>query len=205
MGKEALIIKRGILFEDKYFEGFLPCDNYDFIPLILNNYEYHARGDELENNEKLQQIIPYVWIVNSKDKKVFAYKRASGKQNYSEERLMNKISCGVGGHIDREDSDNPIENAMIRELMEEVKMKSYPKPKIIGYLNDDSDSVGKVHFGVVAIAETLEDVSKGDNEMAEGRFYSVSELDEMFSDSRYEVESWTKLSWPFVKDYLNGL
>lgn len=205
MGKEVLIVKREILFEDKYFEGFLDAEEHDYISKVLENYEYHIRGDELENNEKLQQIIPYVWIVNSFKKQVFAYKRASGKQNYSEERLMNKISCGVGGHIDREDSDNPIENAMMRELMEEIIMNKYPKPIIIGYLNDDSDSVGKVHFGVVAIAETLEDVKKRDNEMAEGRFYSVFELEEIFSDSRYEVESWTRLSWPFVRDYLNRL
>ena len=205
MAKEALVVKRDILFGGKYFEGFLNVVDYDFISDILDNYQYHPRGEDLENNNSLQQIIPYVWIINPSSKKVFVYKRASGKQNYSEIRLMNKISCGVGGHIDREDSDNPIENAMMRELMEEVKMKEYPKPKIVGYLNDDSDSVGKVHFGIVALAETLEDVKKGDNEMAEGRFYSISEFEEIFNDTEYEVESWTRLSWPFVKDYLNKL
>lgn len=205
MGKEALVVKRDVLFKEKEFHGFLPSDNFDFIPLILDNFEYHARGEELENNSGLQQIIPYVWIVNPLERKVFAYKRASGKQNYSETRLMNKISCGVGGHIDREDSGNPIENAMMRELMEEVSMKEYPKPIILGYLNDDSDSVGKVHFGVVALAETIEDVAKGDDEMTEGRFYSISELEEMFNDPSNEVESWTRISWPFVKDYLQKL
>ena len=203
MGKEALIVKREILFLDKYFEGFLDSQEHDFIPVILNNYEYHVRGDKLENNEKLQQVIPYVWIVNPREKKIFAYKRASGKQNYSEERLMNKISCGVGGHIDREDSDNPIENAMMRELMEEVIMEKYPKPIIVGYLNDDSDSVGKVHFGIMALVETEGEVSKGDKEMSEGKFYSIDELEKLFSNPEYEVESWTKLSWPYIKDYLN--
>jgi len=205
MGKEALIVKRDVLFLDKYFEGFLAAEEHDYISKVLENYEYHIRGDELENNEKLQQVIPYVWIVNPLKKQVFVYKRASGKENYSEERLMNKISCGVGGHIDREDSDNPIENAMMRELMEEVKMEKYPNPIIIGYLNDDSNSVGKVHFGIVAIAETNHEVNKGDDEMTEGKFYSIDELESIFSDPKYEVESWTKLSWPYVKDYLNKL
>ncbi|MDO8508616.1 MAG: NUDIX domain-containing protein [Nanoarchaeota archaeon] len=205
MVKEALVVKKEILFQEKKFQGFLPFSEYDFGRIILENYEYQIRGDELENNENLKQVIPYVWLVNPKEKKIFAYKRASGKENYSEIRLMDKISCGVGGHIDREDSDNPIENAMIRELMEEVKMNTYPKPKIVGFLNDDSDSVGRVHLGIVALAETFEEVSKGDNEMVEGKFYSVGELEIIFSDSNYKVESWTLLSWPFVKEYLSGV
>ena len=204
MGKEALVVKRDLVFREKKFQGFLSSLEHDYMTIILNNYEYHTSGDELENNAFLKQIIPYVWIVNLNEKKVFAYRRASGKQNYGETRLMNKISCGVGGHIDREDSDNPIENAMMRELKEEVKMKNYPKPKIVGYLNDDSDSVGKVHLGIVAIAETSDEVEKGDDEMVEGRFYSASELEDLFKNPEYEVESWTRLSWPFVKDYLNG-
>ena len=208
MGKEALIVKRDILFKEKQFQGFSKKEEYDFIPIILGNFEYYLRGDDLENNINLQQIIPYVWIVNLNEKKVFAYKRASGKQNYSEERLMNKISCGVGGHVDKEDlisKGGVIIKAMMRELMEEVKMKKYPKPKIIGFLNDDADSVGRVHFGIVAIAETKEAVNKRDSEMTHGQFYSVDELEKLFADPANEVENWTKMSWTFVKDYLKSI
>ncbi len=205
MGKEALVVERKILFQDKEFQGFLPFEEYNFISLILNNYKYHQRSEDLENNEELQQVIPYVWIINPSEKKIFVYKRSSGKENYNETRLMRKISAGVGGHIDREDSDNPIENAMIRELMEEVKIKEYPKPKIIGYLNDDSNSVGKVHFGIVAIAETNNEVSKGDNEMLEGKFQTIREFEDMLADSSYEIETWTRISWPFIKNYVERL
>ena len=205
MGKEALVVKKEILFQDKYFQDFLSSLEHDYISKISKNYFYHQRGEELENNSSLKQIIPYVWIINPDKKEIFAYKRASGKQNYKEVRLMNKISCGIGGHIEKEDSNNPIENAMMRELMEEVKMKEYPKPKIIGYLNDDSNSVGRVHFGVVAIAETTAKVKKGDSEMAHGKFYSIKELENILSNPENEVESWTRISWPFVKDYLKNL
>ncbi len=204
MVKEALVVKREILFKDKEFQGFIYSKENDFIQIILDNYFYHERGEVLEYDESLQQIIPYVWIINPKTKKVLAYKRSSGK-NYKEKRLMDKWSCGVGGHIEREDSENPIINAMIRELKEEVKMSDYPTPKIIGYLNDDSNSVGKVHFAVVALAETSENVKKGDNEMTECKFMSISELDNLFSNPNVEVEPWTKLSWPFVKEYLSSL
>ncbi len=204
MTKEALVVERGILFKDKYFKDFLTADEHDYITTILKNYFYHERGDALENNHALQQIVPYVWIVNPKAKKIFVYRRA-GNKNYKEKRLRNKWSCGIGGHIEKEDAANPIINAMMRELQEEVKMPVYPQPKIIGYLNDDSSDVGKVHFGIVAIAETTYDVEKGDDEMVEGKFMSVSELEGLFSNPNNDIESWTKLSLPFVKSYIENL
>jgi len=168
------------------------------------------RGDELEHNPSLQQIIPYVWIINPETKQVFAYRRAADEK-YTEKRLRNKWSCGIGGHIDREDVQDPIIDAMMRELKEEVKiinpqtkMPEYPQPKIVGYLNDDANDVGKVHFGVVAIAETMHPVEKGDDEMAEGRMVSISELEKLFADPNNDIEEWTRLSWPFVKSYLEA-
>ncbi len=204
MSKEALVVQRDILFKDNYFQGFLPFERADFIKVVLSNYEYHKRGQDLENNPELQQIIPYVWIINPKTKQVFTYRRAPDK-NYTEKRLRNKLSCGIGGHIDKTDSENPIINAMMRELREEVLMSKYPQPKIIGYLNEDISEVGKVHFGVVAIAETNEEVEKGSEEIADGRFMSINELEALFSNPENDIESWTRLSWPFVKSYLKNL
>ena len=206
MSREILVVKRDVLFGDKEFQGFLPFVEGDFISLILDNFEYRER-DDVEKDSSLQQPIPYVWIVNPFSKKVFAYRRASGK-SYNEQRLKDKWSGGVGGHIDRDTehaSENPVLDAMMRELREEVLMDEYPTPKIVGYLNDDSNDVGKVHFGIVAIAETTEDVRKGDDEMVHGNFYSVGELEKIFSDSENNVETWTQLSWPFVRDYVNSL
>lgn len=200
MGKEALVVKRDVLFKDNHFSGFLSADKFDFIPIIMNNYFYSGRGDDLENDLSLQQIIPYVWIINPKEKKVFAYKRAEGA-NYREKRLQNKWSCGLGGHIESIDSGNPLISGMMRELREEVKMTNYPEPKVVGYLNLDH-GVHAVHFGVVAIAETSEDVQKGDDEMVYGQFYSASELEQIFSNPENEIEEWTKASWPFVKELL---
>jgi predicted NUDIX family phosphoesterase len=204
MSKEALVIERNILFKDETFQGFLPQTQRNLIPTILSNFKFHPRGEELETNKELQQIIPYVWILNPKTKQVFAYRRAPN-ENYTEKRLRNKWSCGVGGHIDKEDSEDPIANAMMRELQEEIKIAEYPTPKIVGYLNDDKDSVGLVHFGVVAIAETPHNAEKGDEEMAEGRMFSIPELEALFANPENDIEAWTQLSWPFVKSYLESL
>ena len=203
MAKEALVVKREVLFGSNYFQGFMPKDQADFIPTILSKFEYHERGEKLEHDSSLQQIIPYIWIIDPKTKKVFAYKRSV--KGYSEARLMNKWSCGIGGHIDKEDCANPIQNGMMRELKEEVRIQEYPQPKIIGFINDDSDSVNQVHFGVVAVAETSFDVQKGDEEIAQGRLYSVEDLEKIFSDPQNDIEKWTKISWPVVKKYLESV
>ena len=210
MGKEALVIKRETLFKEKFFQGFLPLDAYDYFLIIKTNFFYHERGDALENDFSLQQVIPYVWIFNPEKKEVFLYKRTlNGKKQsdeYKEIRYLNKFSGGVGGHIDRdteENVENPIRAAMLRELKEEVLMTDYPIPEIIGYINDDSDSIGKVHFGIVAVAKTLESVVSNDAEgLSSGRFYTLEEIEQLFADPENEIENWTRISWPFVKDYL---
>ena len=206
MPREILVVKRDVLFSDGEFQGFLKAEERDFISLILNNFEFRERED-VEQDPKWQQPIPYVWILNLLTKKIFAYQRASNSK-YKEKRLGGKWSCGIGGHIDKdvdEIGENPLEKAMIRELKEEVSMKNYPLPKIVGYINDDSNSVGSVHFGVVALAETVEKIKKGDGEMVRCGFYSISELEELFSNPENEIETWTQISWPFVKNYLKNL
>lgn len=212
MGDEILVVKRDVLFKDFYFSGFVTKEQMNYIPTILGKNEFQVRTPELEANPNFKQIISYIWIINPKTKQVFAYRRAGKKEHYNENRLMNKISCGVGGHIDKEDAGwEVIEKVMMRELKEEIKMDKYPVPKVVGFINDDSNEVGKVHMGVVAIVETTDKVEKGDNEMVSGQFYStghlytIGELEKMFNDTTNEVEGWTRISWPFIKDYLSKL
>ena len=201
MGEPILVVEREYLFSDGGFQGFISSKKKDYLSRILSNYKYEIRSPELEKNPALQQPIPYVWIVNPKEKKAFLYKRA---KTGNEGRLHNKFSGGVGGHIDKnteENSKNPIHDAMMRELMEEVVMEHYPVPNIIGYINDDADPVGQVHFGLVALCETLSDV-KPLEDMSEGKFYTIEEVENIFSNSENDIENWTRLSWPFIKEYL---
>ena len=212
MGKEALVVQRRVLFSEGEFQGFLPLEQRNMVSTILTSHSYHPRGESLENNMDLQQVIPYVWIVNPADKKIFLYRRAINQNKlegeYKETRYLNKYSGGVGGHIDRdteEGSKDPILKAMMRELREEVEMVQYPSPKIVGYIKDDSDSIGKVHFGIVAIAETLENVKSRTSEgLSEGKFYSVDEVEKIFSDKNNQVENWTSISWPVIKNFIQA-
>ncbi|MEK6825830.1 MAG: NUDIX domain-containing protein [Nanoarchaeota archaeon] len=202
MGKDILVIRTDILFKEGMFEGFRPISEKDYMPLLVSLGEYQKRTPELEEDSHLQQPIPYVWIVNSREQKIFLYKRAT---TGNEGRLYNRYSGGVGGHVDRdteEGAENPLLQAMMRELKEEVMMKEYPLPKVIGFVSLRG-GVEDVHFGIVALADTLEDV-KPIEDMAHGQFYSIEEVEKVFADSNNQVERWTLAVFPFIKQYLQS-
>lgn len=206
MAKEILVVRRDELFQDTEFQGFIPISHKNYIPAILDNHKYVLRDDKLENDSSLKQIIPYVVIVNPLTKKVFGYKRFKKMPGMHEKRLHDKFSIGVGGHVDKgEIKVDVLTDATMRELEEEVKINHYPVPKVVGFVNNESDSVGQVHFGIVAIAETLEDVSKREgDEVREEKFYSIDEVDYLMN-SDTEMDTWTRISWPFVRDYISRL
>ncbi|HLD80983.1 MAG TPA: NUDIX domain-containing protein [archaeon] len=201
MAKEILVVKRDALFNSGHFTGFAPLGEMDYLGAIRENAEYRERNDELENNPAFKQPIPYVWIINPHDGKVFAYKRA--KKGYDEERLKDKWSCGLGGHVDKTDEGDALKAAMNRELREEVTMAEYPVPRVVGFVNFEH-GVHAVHFGVVSVAEAGGPVGKGSEEMAECGFYSIEELESLMSDPRNDFEEWTTASWPFVKKLASG-
>lgn len=197
MGREILVVKREVLFKEKEFTGFLPLSAYDFLSVILHNIEYRERNEALEHDNAWQQPIPYVWLLKPSTKEVFLYKRAI---TGGEQRLHNRYSGGIGGHIDKdteETSVNPIQDAMMRELREELTMNQYPVPMIIGFLKYHS-GVEDVHFGVVAVAETEETLLPADG-MAEGRFHTVAEVEALLQDPSAQFDPWTKGSWDVIK------
>ena len=57
MPKEALVVKREILFKEKYFKGFLDAREFDYTPIIITNHDYLERTQEMENNPSIKQII----------------------------------------------------------------------------------------------------------------------------------------------------
>lgn len=209
MVKKALVVPRNILFRDGDMQGFAPLEVRDLVSVIMNNHYYHERGDLLEADTSLKQIIPYIWIVNTQTKKVFLYQRAKHDipaGEHAELRYIGKYSGGVGGHIDdvtEQHSKDPITDAMMRELKEEVDMINYPIPKFVGYITDETDSLGSVHFGLLAIAETTEEVhARAEEGLVSGRFYSALEVQALMDDPKVVFETWTKLSWPYIKEYL---
>lgn len=126
---------------------------------ILENLEVLLRFDA-ESDFRFKQLIVYT-LIKSGDL-YLTYKRTP---KTGEKRLSEKYSLGIGGHVnivDRSqltyDKRGFILQALWREIKEEINIhsKALKEPEIICFINDDSDDVGKVHFGVTWLLEIKE-------------------------------------------------
>ncbi len=193
------------LFQDDCFQGFQEQGSIDFEKRILVNFTYIKRGIA-EKDPEFKQPIGYALIVNTKLRKVFAYKRATHGENYSEKRLAGKWSWGVGGHIDKseEKSANPLSDSLLREISEEISLPSVTRTRVLGYINDDLTEVGKVHFGVLYLIETdSEEVKPNSSEISVGELKSISELEEILSNPNAVVEEWSKMALGPLKAFFS--
>jgi len=189
-----LVVKRKTLFADRFFEGFLPHAHYDFESRILDHVEYLERG-KAEEKPNFQQPIPYALVCDTKDR-IFTYQRASKKEHSAETRLHGKWSCGVGGHVDRDDaSDNPLYASLLREMKEELVLNNFETIEPIGYINDESTPVSRVHFGILYRVVTKEpDTVSLSPEMASGSFLHSDELCQQLRGLDCITEEWTMIA-----------
>jgi predicted NUDIX family phosphoesterase len=101
-----------------------------------------------ETDETHKQIIPYIAICHAGNHLVL---KRSSKQ--SEARLHNKLSLGIGGHINDEEVNGGaadlVQAGMLRELREEIELSGNYKVTLTGVIYDPSTAVGRVHLGIV--------------------------------------------------------
>ena len=135
-----------LTYEEK---GFIR-GNSEVLKRIIQNGLF-LRRSELEEDDSFKQIIPYAIISNNES--FYLFRRTSRQ---TEKRLHNKFSLGVGGHMNPNDSMESKEQYLIdelkRELYEEVKLLNgclIEDIEFIGFINDDTISVGSVHIGLL--------------------------------------------------------
>ncbi len=179
--------------------------NNEVLKRIVQNGQFLGRS-ELEEDPSFKQIIPYAIISNKEPERIgvrqsqsfYLFKRTSGQ---TEKRLHNKFSLGVGGHMNPNDSVESKEQYLIdelkRELYEEVKLLNgclIEDIEFIGFINDDTIPVGRVHIGL------LYNIHVSNKEVY------INETDKMTADwidkhslaEFYEgMETWTKITFDF--------
>jgi predicted NUDIX family phosphoesterase len=191
-----VVVPRTKVFENELFT-FQGVEKNDYmIEKIVGNMAKHfttmRRGDA-EENFNFKQPIPYV--VLRKGNLIYTYERLKGG---GESRLHNKLSVGIGGHV------NLIEDAtfeailhenMLRELEEELEIiASEMEFTTIGLINDDENDVGKVHIGLLVVLDIDEDgeVNVRETDQLKGSWMSLGEL---LSPNTYErLEPWSKFT-----------
>ncbi len=203
MPEQILVVPRKILLGEKnerYFEGFKPRKNLDFENIIKKHSKFILRKTTspqqpipAEQDESMKQIIPYI-AFKHKDK-YFVYKRL---EKSGEERLVEKFSMGIGGHINPIDvnSKDILWEGMKREFEEEVEYPYDYKTRIIGFINDDSDSVGRVHFGVVFLVKGSNDrIDVKEKDKLSGKMMTLLEAKKF----RDKMEGWSQIVYDWLR------
>ena len=175
-------------------EGFIPHAENDLRTAILENYTYTRRG-EAEMDFTQKQPISFALIRNTEGK-IFAYQRGSKRTEFHETRLAGKWTCGIGGHIEREDETwDILRDSLLRELEEEITLHwKILTVEPLGYLNSEKDEVSKVHIGVLYVITTDSLTATGSEEVVNEGFYSPEEFQSMLENPEQVWEEWAKIA-----------
>lgn len=188
----VLVVKRERLFENQEFSGLKKIDHIEiekYLKIISDNKEFLPRS-LMETDINYKQIIPY--LIFKHKNRYFLMQRQS---NNSEQRLRNKFSLGIGGHIREEDMiSSDIIDWSKREFVEEIDYKGSYTVNLIGLLNDDSDAVGQVHLGCIFLIEGDSDEIKVKSELKSGQLLELSECAKYYD----LMENWSKLVFNYI-------
>jgi predicted NUDIX family phosphoesterase len=155
--------------------------------------EFRERTQELEQDARIKQIIPY-FVVRRSNEYFTARRRDTG----GEKRLYGGRLIGFGGHLRAEDIKGKMSEWLKREFEEELEVDRVLGISFLGIVNHDGNEdkgVHRVHFGLVFEVNVAGDVQlrkKGD--LQDGEFMSVEELQKR----QGEMELWSKLVTGFL-------
>jgi len=185
-----------------YLEKGLIHGNNDVLNRIVQNGLFRKRN-ELEEDPSFKQIIPYPiisykepeYIGTRQSQSFYLFKRTS-KQ--TEKRLHNKLHLGVGGHMKpgrtKELNEQYLDNELKRELFEEVKLLNgclIEGIEFIGFINDDTIPVGRVHIGLLYnIHVSNKNVVVNETDKMTADWIDKPDLAEYYE----EMETWTKIA-----------
>ena len=162
--------------------------------------------DEVETDKSVRQIIPYIVMTSINDEgeaTVFTFERLKGGD---EDRLHNKWSVGVGGHVDETDNHRgtPIIDCAYREIREEIKIpEGYAidvTPDPLAALCRSDTIVDQVHIGIVFAAEiferttdtVLQALESNEPNKIQGQMYTSDQLSQMLDSGEKNFELWSQ-------------
>jgi predicted NUDIX family phosphoesterase len=107
--------------------------------------------------------------------------------------LTGNYSIGIGGHISVNDPNlfgTTYEQGLQREINEEIDLQSNYTGRVGGLINDDTNDVGKVHFGVVHIFSLDQPlITPKEKSINETGFWSIEALKQNIE----KFENWSNI------------
>ena len=190
--ERVLCFPRKLLEEMGSFQGFLEDDGTLVEHILSSGHVKFIERDKVEEDPSYKQLIPYV-VIKWLDK-FLHYVRG---KNSDEIRLRHLGSIGVGGHISVTDHNlfggdiyDVFTEGIRREVTEEIEVNTLYDQRILGFINDDSNPVGRVHFGVLAIWNLAEpNVIKRERPVTSLEFLTIKEL----RSRKNGLETWSQI------------
>ncbi|MEM6909974.1 MAG: hypothetical protein AAF555_00180 [Verrucomicrobiota bacterium] len=202
--EKVLVVPRSLFEALGSFQG-IHTDPEKYLPSFLdpkNNFFLERAAAEEDPNYK--QIIPYALFHHRGRFLHYVRGQAGG-----EKRLAAKGSLGIGGHINTDDYQEEhlgpatYLHGVAREVKEEIRFQGEIQQRVVALLNDDSNSVGQVHLGVVHLFDLLADspqVEPNEAPITDLEFLSLSEL-----EGRSErLESWSAFCVPALPSFMEA-
>jgi predicted NUDIX family phosphoesterase len=158
-------------------EGLAAC-----LALIAHEGRYEPRA-AMEHDPSFKQVIPYI-VLRDGDRYFLMRRTRAG----ADQRLHDRWSIGVGGHLNPGDGD--LHGGLLREWHEELEADFEPAFEPLALLNDDTTDVGSVHLGVVFVADARgRRVDVRERDKLQGSFASAQDVAAVADD----LETWSRL------------
>lgn len=174
-----------------------------------NRHTPNDDGPDVEHDDRWKQLIPGIVVVNSKGQ-ILTYNRG---WNGGEDRLKGKWTCLFGGHVNNEDTT--FQTGIMREIREElsgldVDVLAWAHPDDdddrglihgpIGFIDDNSDDVGRHHLGVVYVLRADEVVPRENPEFEWRTTEEIDCTDRIIA----HCENWARLALPIVRKWMES-
>lgn len=201
------VVKRYDLFELSFPHGFVAAADDPRVAqwtARIRERGFFVERAWAENDSSLKQVIPYTLV--SHGGQVFRTQRL---KKGGEARLHGKLSLGIGGHINPVDGVPPrhtdpgdadlLDAGCRREIEEEIEIPGGFGLQTVGVINDESDDVGSVHFGLVHLARCETNaVTVRETEQLRGEFAPVAALQEQDRAEPGRFETWSAMILPHL-------
>lgn len=191
MNEQVLVFHTSLL--EEYPNGFSKDIDKYLDKIFERQNTLYLDRKVAEADQSYKQIIPYCLFQYENTDKLFVYQRT---KKGGESRLHDNYSLGIGGHINPGDDKAGKDwylSAMRREIDEEVKIQGSFTNSIKGVIYDDSNEVGKVHFGIVHLFTLFNNKQANmvchDVGLANGSFWTYNTIFENLD----KFENWSQL------------
>jgi predicted NUDIX family phosphoesterase len=182
VSEQVLVVPRAAVIQGRGWRGVRTEELEGVLDTIARQGRFEPRS-LVESDPRWKQVIPYLVVRDGP--RYFLMQRTRGG---ADARLHDLWSIGVGGHVNP--GDGGIRGGLQREWREEIDAPFEPDPRLFGLLNDDLTEVGRVHLGVVFVADakgrplTIRETGK-----LSGAFATVSQVRAVAD----RLETWSQL------------